>query len=55
MPYREAGVLELLHREGAVVSREYTEDGIRVQAVIRPELWGRVRAFVTEPEEGTAE
>lgn len=51
LPYNEAGILELLHREGAVVSSEYTEDGIEVQAVIRPELWGRVREFVKPREE----
>ena len=48
LPYSEAGVLEFLHREGAVTSTDYEEDGIRVGAVIRPELWGRVRAFVVK-------
>lgn len=55
LPYSEAGILELLHREGAVVSSEYTENGIEVQAVIRPELWGRVREFVKVREEGMQE
>ncbi len=50
LPYREAGVLEFLHREGSVTSAEYVDDGIRVKAVIRPELWGRVRAFVVKGE-----
>ncbi|NLH01765.1 MAG: GTPase HflX [Clostridiales bacterium] len=45
LPYSDAGILELLHREGAVISSEYAEDGIRVSAVIRPELWGKVRAY----------
>ncbi len=48
LPYREAGILEFLHREGSVTSAEYAEDGIRVKAVIRPELWGSVRSFVVK-------
>jgi len=51
LPYSQAGILELLHREGAVVSSEYTEDGIKVSAVIRPEMWGRVREFAKDSEE----
>lgn len=46
LPYAQAGVLEFLHREGSVLSSEYGENGIAVKAVIRPELWGRVRDFV---------
>lgn len=45
LPYTEAGVLELLRREGALSTTDYLEEGIRVQAVIRPELWSKVRAF----------
>jgi len=51
LPYSQAGILELLHREGAVVSSEYTEDGIKVNAVIRPEMWGRVREYAKDSEE----
>ena len=53
LPYTEAGVLEFLHREGSVLSSEYGEDGIRVKAVIRPELWGRVRNYVVNAQERT--
>ncbi|NCB73585.1 MAG: GTPase HflX [Clostridia bacterium] len=53
LPYAEAGVLEFLHREGSVLSSEYGEDGIRVKAVIRPELWGRVRNFVVDAPDKT--
>ena len=45
LPYTEAGVLELLRREGALSSTDYLEEGIRVQAVIRPELWVKVKPF----------
>jgi len=55
LPYSEAGVLELLHREGAVVSSEYAENGIKVSAVIKPELWGKVRSFTEDVGEGKME
>ncbi len=51
LPYAEAGILEFLHREGSVLSSEYLENGIAVKAVIRPELWGKVRNFVVDGEE----
>jgi len=55
LPYSQAGILELLHREGAVVSSEYTEDGIKVFAVIRPEMWSRVREYAKDNKEGMPE
>ena len=52
LPYDRAGALELLHREASVLQTEYGDTGIEVEAVIRPELWGRVREFAqTETEE----
>ena len=46
LPYDRAGVLELLHREASVLNTEYGDQGITVEAVVRPELWGRVREFI---------
>ena len=46
LPYSHGAVLELLHREAAVLSVEYCDEGILAEAVIRPELWGRVKDFV---------
>ncbi|NLV85846.1 MAG: GTPase HflX [Clostridiales bacterium] len=51
LPYEQSSLLEMLHREGAVVESEYAEDGINVKAHIRPELWGRVRDFVRNDNE----
>ena len=45
IPYADAGLVEALRREGALVSIEYTDEGIRVHAVVRPELWPRVRDY----------
>ena len=46
LPYAQAGILDMLRRECAVLDSEYTEDGIQVQAVIRPELWSKVKDFI---------
>lgn len=50
LPYSETAVLDFLRREGGLISQKYTEEGIRVEAVIRPELWGRVRRFAGKEE-----
>ncbi len=48
IPYEKSGVLDILHREGAVLSSEYTDEGIVAQVVVKPELWGKVREFALE-------
>lgn len=48
IPYKDTSVLDLLHREGAVLSSEYREDGVAVSAAVRPELWGTVRGYAAE-------
>jgi len=45
LPYAQAGLLELLHREAAVLQVDYESDAIAVRAVVKPELWGRVREY----------
>ena len=54
LPYSAAGLLDTLQREGAVLYTEYTEDGVEVEAVVQPELFGRVKAYIPgyrEPKE----
>jgi GTP-binding protein HflX len=48
LPYDRGALLELLHREAAVLSTDYAEDGVEVEAVIGPSLWGRVRDYIRE-------
>lgn len=48
IPYSHGALIELLHREGSVISEEYVENGIEVEVVVRPELWGRVRDYVID-------
>ena len=54
LPYASAGIVDMLSREGAVQRLDYTEGGIECEAVVGPELFGRVKAFIpgyTEPKD----
>ena len=54
LPYAAAALLDSLNREAAVLKSEYTEDGIEVEAIVPPELFGRVKAYIpgyVEPKE----
>ena len=44
-PFDRGALVQLLHDEAAVLSVEYTENGTRVEAVVKPELWERVRQY----------
>ena len=48
VPYAKSGLLDTLRREAAVLSVEYTEHGVESEVVVKPELWGLVRSYVTE-------
>ena len=54
IPYASAGIVDALNREAAVLRLDYAEDGIRAEAIVPPELFGRVRDYIpgyTEPKE----
>lgn len=54
VPYANAGIIDLLKREASVSRMEYTDAGIEVEAVVTPELFGRVKDYIpgyTEPKE----
>ena len=46
IPYAEAGLLDLLNREAAVLETDYTDECIAVEAVVPPALFGRVTAYI---------
>lgn len=50
LPYGEAGVLEILHKQAQVLSVDYTAEGVSVETVCSEELYGRYRRFAQEPE-----
>ncbi len=54
IPYSDAGLLDLLNREAILEKQEYTDSGIEVDAVVTPDVFGRVRRFIPgwkEPRE----
>ena len=46
IPYAKAGIVDALKREASVLSMEYTDEGIRAEAVLTPALLGRVKEFI---------
>jgi len=50
LPYDKGALLELLHREAEVLDTAYTDGGVEVTAIVKPELWGRIRDYAAEEE-----
>ncbi len=46
LPYSMGGQLDTLHNTAKVLSTEYTQDGIEIQAVLDEILYGRLRQYV---------
>ena len=46
LPYSAAGLVDALNREAAVQRLDYTDAGIEVEAVVPPELFGRVKGYI---------
>ena len=54
VPYQNAGVTDLLNCEAIVEYLEYTDTSIEIDAVVTPDVLGRVKQFIpgwTEPHE----
>ena len=48
LPYDKAGLLEVVHREGAVKEQRYLEDGIELEAIISAGLYGKVKHWIVQ-------
>ena len=46
LPYRAAGLVDALKSEASVLRLEYTDAGIECEAVVQPELYGRVKGYI---------
>ena len=46
LPYAAAGLLDSLNREARVLRTDYTDAGIQVEAVVQPDLYGRVKQYI---------
>ena len=54
IPYSDAGIVDLLKREAAVLGMEYTDTGITAEAIVTPDVLGRVKKYIPgyiEPKE----
>ena len=54
IPYSDSGIVDLLKREAAVLSMEYTDTGITAEAIVTPDVLGRVKKYIpgyVEPKE----
>lgn len=48
LPYSMGGMVETLHSGAQVLNVEYTAEGIEVEAVVDPILYGKVRDFIVK-------
>ena len=47
VPYANGGLIETLHSSAQVLQVEYTAEGIQVEAVLDPILYGRLKDYIT--------
>ena len=50
LPYSEAGVLDILHKQAQVLRTDYTADGVEVETICSEELYGRYRNYEKESQ-----
>ena len=50
IPYSRGDIVSLLQSDAAVLQLEYAEDGTVIEAIVKPEIWGRVKQFSNIPE-----
>ena len=48
IPYSMGGMVETLHDGAQVLSVDYTAEGIQVETIVDPILYGRLREYITE-------
>ena len=47
VPYANGGLIDTLHSSAQVLQVEYTGDGIQVEAILDPILYGRLKDYIT--------
>ena len=48
LPYSMGGMVETLHQNAQVLATEYTGEGIEVETIVDPILYGRLKAYITK-------
>lgn len=51
IPYSQGAALDRIHAEGAVLRVDYAENGTLVEAVVKPELWGKIKQYAVRPDD----
>ena len=46
LPYAQGGILDRLHRDAQVLAVEYAPEGIQVEAICGPIVYGQLKKFV---------
>ena len=47
LPYSMGGMVDTLHSNAQVLNVDYTPEGIVVQTVVDPILYGKLRSYIT--------
>ncbi len=55
IPYRDAGVVDLLKRSAIVKSIDYNDESIIISAVVTPEICGKIRCYISDSESAGSE
>ena len=48
LPYSMGGMLETLHQNAQVLNTEYTGEGIQVETIVDPILYGRLKDYIVK-------
>jgi len=48
LPYSMGGMVETLHSGAQVLNVDYTGEGIVVEAILDPILYGRLKEYITK-------
>ena len=48
LPYSMGGMVETLHSSAQVLNVDYTAEGIAVETIVDPILYGRLREYITK-------
>ena len=48
LPYSMGGMVETLHSSAQVLNVDYTAEGIQVETIVDPILYGRLREHITK-------
>ena len=46
IPYSAASLVDTLNREASVLSTEYTDSGVEIECIVKPELFGRLKNYI---------